>query len=85
MLDGDLASGRVLLCPFINATIGSPALAEALGMSAKSLMRGFGPEGNPTAGNLLAVIQTLKFECSLSLTVHVKRTRSRTAQDKRAA
>jgi DNA-binding phage protein len=85
MLDGDLATGRVLLRHFINSTTGFPALAEALGLSAKSLMRMFGPDGNPTAANLLAVIQALKSEWSLTLTVQVKRSRDKDSPNMQAA
>jgi hypothetical protein len=57
--DGDVASGHSALRDYINATIGFNALAEATYTPAKSLMRLFGPKGNPTAANLFAVIDAL--------------------------
>jgi DNA-binding phage protein len=56
LLDGHLEEGRAALRSCINAMIGFEKLGEALGRSPKSLMRMFGPSGNPTAENLLAVI-----------------------------
>ena len=53
LLDGDLEEGRAALRSCINATIGFEKLGVALGRSPKSLMRMFGPSGNPTAENLL--------------------------------
>lgn len=69
IVEGDFGTGRVLLRDFINATIGFPALAAAVGRSDKSLMRMFGPEGNPTAGSLLAVLQALNKQCQIALRV----------------
>jgi hypothetical protein len=46
----------------INATIGFEKLGTALGRSPKSLMRMFGPSGNPAAESLLGVIEELKKE-----------------------
>jgi hypothetical protein len=45
---------------YINASIGFTALARATGTPAKSLMRMFGPHGNPTAANLSGVISALQ-------------------------
>ena len=53
LLDGNLEEGRAALRSCINATIGFEKLGAALGRSPKSLMRMFGPSGNPTAANLL--------------------------------
>ena len=72
MLDGDFPTGRLLLRDFINATIGFSELASALGTSDKSLMRMFGPEGNPRAENLLAVLRALKDLAGLLVTVETK-------------
>jgi DNA-binding phage protein len=86
MLDGDFATGRVLLRDFINATIGFPALATRVGVSDKSLMRMLGPAGNPHAANLLTVLHALTEECRLGVTVEAKLTkRARTAGDRVAA
>ncbi len=56
---GDVDTARAVLRDFINATIGFAALAKVTGTPPKSLMRMFGPSGNPTAGNLFSVIGLL--------------------------
>jgi DNA-binding phage protein len=60
LLDGDLEEGRSALRSCINATIGFEKLGAALGRSPKSLMRMFGPDGDPTTENLLGVIRLLQ-------------------------
>jgi hypothetical protein len=60
MLGGDLETGKVLLRDYINATVGFEALGHATGTSPKSLMRMFGPRGNPQARNLFAVLGHLQ-------------------------
>ena len=67
LLDGDLEEGRVALRSCINATIGFEKLGAALDRSPKSLMRMFGPSGNPTAENLLGVIGLLQAETGVRL------------------
>lgn len=69
MLDGNLEEGRAVLRSCINATIGFEKLGTALGRSPKSLMRMFGPSGNPTAENLLAVIGVLQAKTGVRLQV----------------
>lgn len=69
LLEGDLASGRSGLRDYINATIGFDTLAEATNTPAKSLMRMFGPKGNPTAANLFAVINALQDRTGVHLEV----------------
>ena len=69
LLEGDIASGRSILRDYINATIGFEALAEATQTPAKSLMRMFGPKGNPTAANLFAVIHVLQDRTGVHLEV----------------
>jgi hypothetical protein len=56
MLEGDLATGKAVLRDYINATIGFEELGRATGKPPKSLMRMFGPRGNPQANNLFAVL-----------------------------
>ena len=60
MLEGDLATGKAILRDYINATIGFEALGRATGTPPKSLMRMFGPRGNPQASNLFAVLGHLQ-------------------------
>ncbi len=69
LLDGNVEEGRAALRSCINATIGFEKLGEALGRSPKSLMRMFGPSGNPTAENLLGVIGVLQQEAGVRLQV----------------
>jgi DNA-binding phage protein len=69
MLDGDFATAKILLRDFINATVGFAQLGNRVDVPEKSLMRMFGPTGNPRAENLIAVVAALKDECGLSLTV----------------
>jgi hypothetical protein len=71
LLDGNLEDGRAALRSCINATIGFEKLGATLGRSPKSLMRMFGPSGNPTAGNLLGVIGVLQEETGVRLRVRV--------------
>ena len=60
MLAGDLETGKSVLRDYINATIGFERLARETRTPAKSLMRMFGPAGNPRASNLFAVISRLQ-------------------------
>jgi DNA-binding phage protein len=69
LLAGDVASGRSVLRDYINATIGFKALAEATQTPPKSLMRMFGPKGNPTAANLFAVLTILQSKTGIHLEV----------------
>jgi hypothetical protein len=69
LLQGD--AGRAAMRDYINATIGFEKLSAALGKPQKSLMRMFGPGGNPTAENLLGVIGVLQAETGVHLEVRV--------------
>jgi DNA-binding phage protein len=60
MLAGDMETGKAVLRDYINATVGFEKLARATGTPSKSLMRMFGPKGNPRASNLFAVISQLQ-------------------------
>ena len=60
LIEGDVGTARMVLRDFINATVGFSALAKATGIPPKSLMRMFGPNGNPTAANLSTVIRVLQ-------------------------
>jgi hypothetical protein len=60
LLEGDVAAGKAVLRDYINATVGFESLSAATGTPAKSLMRVFGPGGDPTAGNLFAVSAVCK-------------------------
>jgi hypothetical protein len=69
LLQGDTADGRAALRAYINATIGFDRLGKVLGRPPKSLMRMFGPDGNPTAENLLGVISALQAETGVHLKI----------------
>jgi len=49
LLVGDMDTGKAILRDYINATIGFDALGTVTAKSPKSLMRMFGPKGNPQA------------------------------------
>jgi hypothetical protein len=69
--EGDPDTGKAILRDYINATIGFEELSRVTKRPAKSLMRMFGPAGNPQARNLFEVIghlqraEDLQFELSL--------------------
>jgi DNA-binding phage protein len=60
MLGGDIVTGKAILRDYINATIGFAEVAEATHIPAKSLMRMFGPSGNPRAENLFQIVSFLQ-------------------------
>lgn len=74
-LSGDVDTGKAVLRDYINATIGFEDLAEATGTTSKSLMRMFGPAGNPQASNLFAVIGHLQKAEKVGLEVRAGRSR----------
>ena len=49
LLSGDVDTGKAVLRDYINATIGFQELSGLTAKSPKSLMRMFGPNGNPQA------------------------------------
>jgi len=71
LLQGQSDEGRAALRAYINATIGFDRLSQVLGRPQKSLMRMFGPDGNPTAENLLGVIRALQEETGVHLEIRV--------------
>ncbi len=56
MLSGDIETGKSVLRDYIKATIGFEKLGEAVGAPSKSLIRMFGPRGNPQARNCSACL-----------------------------
>ena len=69
MLGGDVDSGKAILRDYINATVGFRQLGVETGSSPKSLIRMFGPSGNPQARNLFSVISHLQRHAGLTLHV----------------
>lgn len=59
-LSGDVETGKIVLRDFINATIGFTKLGRVTHRSPKSLMRMFGPKGNPHAKNLFEIVAFLQ-------------------------
>jgi DNA-binding phage protein len=69
MLSGDVDTGKTILRDYIKATIGFERLGAGTGAPAKSLIRMFGPRGNPQAKNLLRVIGYLQKQAGVELRV----------------
>jgi len=69
MLSGDVDTGKTILRDYIKATVGFEKLGAATGSPPKSLIRMFGPRGNPQAKNLFSVIGYLQKRAGLRLHV----------------
>ena len=69
LLAGDLETGKAILRDYINMAVGFGPLAEATHIPAKSLMRMFGPKGNPRADNLFQIIHHLQAHEGIHLEV----------------
>ena len=73
LLAGDVDTGKILLRDYINATIGFEELASLTNRPPKSLMRMFGPAGNPQARNLFEVISHMQRHEGVHLEVRTVR------------
>ncbi len=73
MLAGDEKTGRAILRNYINATAGFGQLEEATSIPKGSLMRMFGPKGNPSAKNLFGVLAHLQEQEGVSFQVRARR------------
>ncbi len=69
MLSGDLDTGKTILRDYIKATVGFEKLGKATDTPPKSLIRMFGPRGNPQAKNLFSVIGYLQKRAGVRLHV----------------
>ena len=69
MLTGDVDTGKSILRDYIKATVGFEKLGQATGTPPKSLIRMFGPLGNPQARNLFSVISYLQKKAGIELHV----------------
>jgi hypothetical protein len=69
MLSGDLDTGKAIMRDYIKATVGFEKLGAATGAPPKSLIRMFGPRGNPQAKNLFSVIGYLQKRAGVRLHV----------------
>ena len=73
LLAGDIDTGKAVLRDYINAMIGFEELSRVFDKSSKSLMRMFGPKGNPQASNLFAVIRYLQEQEGIHLEVKARK------------
>ncbi|MBW9264973.1 MAG: transcriptional regulator [Candidatus Thiodiazotropha sp. (ex. Lucinisca nassula)] len=73
LLAGDVDTGKAVLRDYINATIVLEELSQVFDKSSKSLMRMFGPRGNPQASNLFAVIHYLQEQEGIHLEVKARK------------
>jgi DNA-binding phage protein len=69
MLSGDVDTGKAILRDYIKATVGFEKLGKATGAQPKSLIRMFGPRGNPQTKNLFSVIGYLQKRAGVQLQV----------------
>ncbi len=69
MLTGDMDTGKAILRDYIKATVGFEKLGEATDTPSKSLIRMFGPRGNPQARNLFGVLGYLQQQAGIALHV----------------
>jgi DNA-binding phage protein len=69
MLGGNVEAGKTILRDYIKATVGFEKLGAATGAPPKSLIRMFGPRGNPQAKNLFSVLGYLQKRAGMRLHV----------------
>ena len=60
LLAGDLPTARSLIRDVIKGSMGYAELSRCTGTPEKSLVRMFGPTGNPTAANMASVLHELQ-------------------------
>ena len=75
-LQNEFNVGKSIIRDYINATIGFEKLGKKVGLPPKSLMRMFGPKGNPQARNFFAVIAALQKDAKIELHVTVVKQQS---------
>ena len=73
LLTGDVDAGKIVLRDYINATIGFEELGLQTNKPPKSLMRMFGPSGNPNARNLFEIISCIQEHEGVHLEVNTVR------------
>ncbi len=73
LISGHVDTGKAVLRDYINGTIGFQELSDLTDTPVKSLMRMFGPNGNPQARNLFDVIAQLPRAEGLHIEVSLKR------------
>lgn len=78
LLSGEVALGKELLRNYINAAVGFRKLAEHTEIHVKTLHQMFGPNGNPTAGNLFEIVAYLQRAEGVRFEVRLARAALRT-------
>lgn len=73
LLAGDVDAGKIVLRDYINASMGFKELGTLTNKSPKSLMRMFGPAGNPHSRNLFEVISCIQQHEGVQLEVNTVR------------
>ena len=73
LLEGEVDTGKAVLRNYINATVGFEELAAQSNIPTKSLMRMFGPNGNPQSTNLFGIIAHIQRHEGIHLNVTVIR------------
>ena len=73
LLAGDVDAGKIVLRDYINGTIGFEELGLLTNKPPKSLMRMFGPSGNPHARNLFEVLSHIQKHEGVQLEVNAVR------------
>lgn len=74
LVEGDIETAKSMLQLYVNATVGFQALGRAMDMAPQSLTRMLGPDGNPRANNLAAMLAFLQEDAGVELTVQVRET-----------
>jgi hypothetical protein len=69
MLSGNLETGKAILRDYIKATVGFEKLGEATSIQPRSLIRMFGPRGNPQARDLFSILGYLQKRAGVELHV----------------
>ena len=73
VVNGDLATGKVVLRDYVNATVGFQGLERRTRIPAKSLMRMLGPKGSPSAANLSSILTALQRTEGVQFKVSLRR------------
>jgi len=73
MISGEEKTGRAILRNYINARVGFQKLGAATSIPAASLMRKFGPNGNPSAKNLFGVVAYLQGQEGVKFEIRSRR------------
>jgi hypothetical protein len=69
LLAGDVDTGKAMLRDYIKVTVGFEKLGAATGAPPQSLIRMFGPTGNPQARNLFGIIGYLQKQVGVEFRV----------------